>query len=467
MDAHLVTSARRALSAMTAAVLALAAGCASVPDIDKAIGPLETARPEIVGAHGPLSAKQRQAVLDRLKKQDNGGDLLAQHLAIEQAVAETPLVVGNRTRILHDGDSTFREMFRVMRAAKNHINLEYYIVQDVESGGERLGDLLIAKRREGVAVNLMYDSYGSMATASEFFDRLRTSGISVIEFNPINPLRARSGYSLNGRDHRKILVVDGKMAIIGGVNLFKGYQNGSGNLTGSDGGPSEFWHDTDLEIEGPAVAEVQRLFLDHWREQEGPPLDTTRFFPAVPAAGGEILRILGSNHRDLVPRYYATLISAIRDAQTSIRVTAAYFVPTHDELEALERAARRSVDVRLLLPSMSDAPLALDAGRSHYSDLMEAGVKIYELQNEMLHSKTVTIDGVWSIIGSSNFDQRSILFNDEIDAVVLGRETAAQFEAQFGEDMQTSKAIDPRAWADRPLFEKFREMLSRIWQTLL
>jgi len=467
MSTHLGPLARRTLSAMATAVLALAAGCASVPDIDTAIGPSEAARPEIVGAHGPLSAKQRQAVLDRLKKQDNGGDLLAQHLAIEQAVAETPLVVGNRTRILHDGDSTFREMFRVMHAARDHINLEYYIVQDVESGGERLGDLLIAKRRAGVAVNLMYDSYGSMATPGEFFDRLRANGISVVEFNPINPLRARGGYSLNDRDHRKILVVDGKTAIVGGVNLFKGYQNGSGSLTGSDGGPSEFWHDTDLEIQGPAVAEVQRLFLDHWREQEGPPLDTTRFFPAVPAAGGEILRVLGSNHRDLVPRYYATLISAIRDAQTSIRVTAAYFVPTHDELEALERAARRGVDVRLLLPSMSDAPPALDAGRSHYSDLLEAGVKIYEIQNEMLHSKTVTIDGVWSIIGSSNFDHRSVLFNDEIDAVVLGRETAAQLETQFREDIQTSKAIDPRVWADRPFFEKFKEMLSRIWQTLL
>jgi cardiolipin synthase len=448
--------------------LLLAAGCASVPDVDHAINSGDAARPEIVGAHGPLTATQRRAVLDRLKTEGRDSDLLDQHLAIEQAVARSPLVIGNRTTILHDGDNTFRAMFRAIQGAKDHINLEYYVVEDIESDGEHLGDLLIAKRREGVAVNLIYDSYGSLATPREFFDRLRDAGIAVVEFNPINPLRAKNGYSLNDRDHRKILVVDGKTAIVGGVNLYKGYQNSRLNrLTGSDDGSGEYWHDTDLEIQGPAVAGIQRLFLDHWAAQTGAPPDAGHFFPSASNAGPEILRVLGSNHEDLVPRYYATLISAIRVAQKNVWLTTAYFVPTHQELEALEDAAERGVDVRLLLPSESNSPTALDVGRSHYADLLETGVKIYELQGEMLHSKTVTIDGVWSIIGSSNFDHRSVLFNDEVDAVVLGRDTAAQLEATFRADVKDAVAIDLTAWADRPFIERFNQMLSRIWQTLL
>ena len=456
------------MATMLLASFLLAAGCASVPDIDDALDPPVMERPEIVGAHGPLSAGQRQAVLARLRQQGRDTDLLDQHLAIEQTVARSPLVIGNRTTILRDGDNTFRAMFRAMHEAKDHINLEYYIVEDIESEGERLGDLLIAKRREGVAVNLIYDSYGSLATPRDFFDRLRDAGISVVEFNPINPLRARNGYTLNDRDHRKILVVDGRTAIIGGVNLYTGYQNRRlSKLTGSDAGSSDYWHDTDLEIRGPAVAEIQRLFFDHWAQQKGPTLDHNNFFPTDFPPGTETLRILGSDHEDLLPRYYATLISALRDAEKNVFLTAAYFVPTHQELEALEEAARRGVDVHLLLPSKSDSDSALNVGRSHYSDLLEAGVKINEIQGEMLHSKTVTIDGVWSIIGSSNFDHRSVLFNDEIDAVILGRDTATQLETLFRNDMKDTAPIELSAWQDRPFGEKFDEMRARIWQSLL
>jgi cardiolipin synthase len=456
------------MATMLLACLLLAAGCAKVPDVDGDLNSPGVERPEIVGAHGPLSAGQRQAVLAQLKQQGRDTDLLDQHLAIEQAVAHSPLVIGNRTTILHDGDNTFPAMFRAMHAAKNHINLEYYIIEDIENDGERLGDLLVAKRREGVTINLIYDSLGSIGTPREFFDRLRDAGISVVEFNPINPLKAKNGYSLNDRDHRKILVVDGKLAIIGGVNLYSGYQNRRlSKLTGSDAGSPDYWHDTDLQIEGPAVAEIQRLFFDHWAAQKGQPLDRNNYFPTDFPPGTETLRILGSDHEDLLPRYYATLISAFRDAEKNIFLTAAYFVPTDQELEALEEAAQRGVDVRLLLPSKSDSDSALNVGRSHYSDLLEAGIKIYEIQGQMLHSKTVTIDGVWSIIGSSNFDHRSVLFNDEIDAVILGRNTAAQLETLFHDDMKDADPVELSAWEDRPFWNKVSEMRDRIWQSLL
>jgi cardiolipin synthase len=371
-------------------------------------------------------------------------------------------------RIVRDGADTFRAMFHAIRGARKHVDLEFYIFEDVECDGAFLGDLLVETQRRGVDVNVIYDSVGSIDTPREFFARLTDAGVSLVEFNPINPLVARSGYSPNDRDHRKILVVDGRTAIVGGVNLAKEYETSRlRGLAGSDGDTGSYWRDTDIVIEGPAVADIQRLFLDHWGDQKGPPIAVRDAYPQIPAQGGEVVRILGSDHNDVVPRYYATLLSAIQEAERNIWITAAYFVPTPKEVETLAHAARRGVDVRLLLPGKSDSSLTLNVGRSYYSALLKSGVKIYEMQDALLHSKTATIDGVWSSIGSSNFDHRSVLFNDEVDAVVLGRDTAAQVERMFLDDLETTRPIDPRAWANRPLVQRVTEFLSRTWQTLL
>ncbi|MEA2781821.1 MAG: cardiolipin synthase [Rhodospirillaceae bacterium] len=451
------------------ALLATLSACASVPKVDGIIDKASssTTGENLVGARGPLSEAQSQAILVRLQKQAKDTDLLERHLAVEQAVSATPLVTGNQTAILRDGAETFRAMYRAMRGARHHINLEYYILEDIEQDHERLSDLLTAKQQAGVAVNIIYDSYGSMGTPKAFFDRLRKAGIALLEFNPINPLDARDSYSLNERDHRKILIVDGTTAIVGGVNLSSTYEHPLGSLVGSDGSSSDYWRDTDLRIQGPAVAELQKLFLQHWAKQKGPPLNQASFFPTVPASGKQVVHIIGSEHDDTIPRYYATLLSAIRNAQKNIWVTTGYFVPTRDEVEDLIRAARRGVDVRLLLPGKSDSPLALAVGHSRYENLLEAGVKIYETQHEVLHSKTAVIDGVWSVVGSSNFDHRSTLFNDEVDAVVLGVESAMQMEAMFLDDLRNAKAIDLKTWVNRPLGEKIDETYSRLWQTLL
>jgi cardiolipin synthase len=439
--------------------------CASEPRVDTAIEDGADTRQTVVGAHGPLSERQVQAILARIDKQQNGTDLLQRHLAVEQAVADSPLFMGNRTAILRDGVATFRAMFQAIRSAKRSIDLEYYIFEDVESDGD-LGDLLIAKRAAGVTINILYDSYGSMDTPNPFLDRLKAAGINVLEFNPLNPFRARDTYSLNERDHRKILTVDGALAIMGGVNLYTAYQpHPNSGLVKSAGPANQHMRDTDLLIEGPAVLPLEQLFVDHWRAQKGPPIEAND--PAPPAKGTEIIRIIGSDHTDPVPHFYATLISAIRDADKSIWMSTAYFVPTHEEVEALVRAARRGVDVRLLLPSTSDSDQALAAGRSNYEDLLEAGVRIFETQDETLHAKTAVIDGVWSVIGSSNLDHRSVLYNDEVDAVALGRDTAKQLEAQFADDQRLAKAIDPQSWNGRPLGQKLHEFYARFWQNLL
>lgn len=450
--------------------MASLAGCATVPSVDGALDSDQRGAPLIVGSRGPLSAAQTQAILARLGQQSNSSDILARHLAIEEAVASAPLIAGNRTTILQDGPNTFRAMFKAIRAAKSYVYLEYYIFENIESDGQYLADLLIAKHREGVAIDVIYDSYGSIDTPTEFLDQLRAAGIVLLEFHPLNPLKAHNGYSINDRDHRKILVVDGTTAIVGGVNLLTAYQpHPHARLVASDGDNPDTWHDTDLEIDGPAAVQLEQIFLDHWAAEKGPFLAGE---PAVatqtPGRGNELIRIIGSDHDDTVPRYYATLLSAIRSAEKTIWITTAYFVPTEDELHDLEDAARRGVDVRLMLPGKSDSTMALTMGRADYGDLLEAGVKIFEMQDGMLHSKSAVIDGVWSTIGSSNFDHRSILFNDEVDAVVLGRETAQQLEAVFEKnEAERARPINLADWEDRPLSQKLRELYTRVVINLL
>jgi cardiolipin synthase len=334
---------RIAVKLLLGIALGTVGACGSVPDVEPVMNQSANAdaKPQLAGARGPLSVEQSKATLDKLRAQAPDSDILQRHLAFEEAVAESPLETGNRTRILRNGAATFGEMFAAIRGARDHVNLEYYIVEDVESGGEHLGDLLLAKRAKGVQVNVIYDSYGSNATPAAFFARLKAGGINIVDFNPVNPLDANS-VSPDNRDHRKILVVDGATAIAGGINLSADYEVRSLAKSGAiEGKQSQFVRDTDLQIEGPAVAQIQKLFLERWSAQKGATLDQTKFFPAISPKGGEVVRTLGSAPKDAVPRYYVTVLSAIRTAEQRISLSTAYFVPTAKEVSDLIAAARR------------------------------------------------------------------------------------------------------------------------------
>ena len=451
--------------------LALAA-CATVPVVDEAYLVKASAGSQIkvFGTRGPLSARQSKAVLGRLAAEAPDAGALERHLAVEQVVAESPLFVGNQVRILRDGAETFPAMFGAIRAAKNYVYLEYYIFEDVSCDGEMLSDLLVRQSKAGVHIRVIYDGIGSIGTDSDFFEKLRGAGVEVIEFNPLNPWKHHFG--VNSRDHRKLLVADGDVAILGGVNLSSTYQSApSGGSRANRDAPrddKDVWHDTDIEITGPVVRELETIFRDHWHEQEGVPLeaDTDVELPSEPV-GDEVVRILRSSPSKLKRRYYVTVISAIRNAESSIWITSGYFVPTHQEKVGLMAAARRGIDVRLLLPSHSDSGPALAVQHSHYEDLVRAGVKIYERDDGILHSKTMVIDQVWSIVGSSNFDHRSVLFNDEVDAVVLGKETGAKLATDFMADLQHANAIDMEQWRRRSMLEHMREGFWKLWETLL
>ena len=443
----------------------LAAGCASLPDASAPVA--GSARPvEIEGARGALSVARVKAILAKLGG-TGGGDVLEEHAAVEQAIVGTPLSAGNAVVLLQDGEATYAAMFAAMEAATDHINLETYILEDDEVG-RRLSGLLLAKRAQGLQVNLLYDSVGTLGTPKAFFERLKAGGVQLLEFNPVNPLTAKKGWQVNNRDHRKLLVVDGRTAFVGGINFSRVHSGGSyGRLKGSGAagapeGGAIAWRDTHLQIEGPVVDEFQKLFMRTWEKQRGPPLAAAGYFPTLPGKGRELVRAIGSTPDDPHSLIYLTLLSAISKAQTSVWLTNAYFVPDRQLLEALTGAAARGVDVRLILPGGSDSSVAFHAGRSHYSALLRAGVKIHERRGAMLHAKTATIDGVWSCVGSTNLDWRSFLHNDEIDATVLGRGFAAQMEAAFAADLAASEAIDLERWEARGPGLRLREGGARL-----
>jgi cardiolipin synthase A/B len=455
------------------ALMSLFCGCRSVPVVssqatDQAPSEFQM---QVQSTHGPLTPRKARAVLAKLRAGAPDGDALARHLAIEQAVADSPLYTSNRVRILRDGEQTFPAMFAALHGAKRTIQLEYYIFEDVECAGEHLGELLISKRQQGVSVSIIYDAIGSLDTPRAFLDNLKEAGIRLLEFHPINPLRAPTRFSLNDRDHRKMMIIDGELGIIGGVNMSHMYQSaalgvGSGGSE-SKGAASEHWRDTDLEIYGPAVAELERLFLNHWASQVDSSTGVGQYYPHIDAHGSEIVRIIGSAPARSASRYYVTLLTAIEGARVSIRMTTGYFVPTRQEKKVLEAAARRGVDVRLMLPSLSDSRASLAVQHSAYGELLKAGVKIYQQDGGILHSKTVVVDGVWSALGSSNIDHRSVLFNDEVDAIVLGAETGAAIEQRFEDDLKAAHQTNIQTWRHRSFSERIREVWWRLWQRLL
>jgi cardiolipin synthase A/B len=441
------------------------AACSSLPTIVPDLA-RDSGRPpvQLEGARGPLSAAQSKAILNGLARRGPATDIFERHLAIEEAIVGSPLTTGNKVLLLQDGPATFQAMHAAILAARDHINMETYILDDDEVG-QRFAQALIEKQRQGVQVNLIRDSVGTIGTPQAFFDQLKDSGIKVLEFNPLNPLVARKDWELNQRDHRKLLIVDGRTAFLGGINVSSVYSGGSfsqHSRTRPDGSPP--WRDTDLQLVGPVVAELQKLFLATWEAQKGEPLPARNYFPAPENAGRLVVRAIGSSPEEPYSLIYATLLSAIANAETSVRLTNAYFAPDPQLLAALEAAVRRGVDVTLILPSQTDSWLVFHAGRNYYEQLLQAGVKIYERRGVILHSKTALVDGVWATVGSTNLDWRSFLHNYELNAVVLGAEFGAQVQAMFDKDLAASDPITLEQWERRSLDLRIKELFARVWE---
>ena len=427
----------RSLLPSAALLLALLTGCATPPKV--------RVSQELLAAAAHADPAQRLAIMQR------EGERLAR----------APFLPGNKVELLINGPAAFTALAEAIRAASVRVDMESYEFDGV--AGEQFADILLAARARGVEVNLIHDAWGTIETPAALFDRLRRGGVRVLEYNPLRP-NARVPINVNDRDHRKLLCVDGKIAITGGVNISKVYENPPG--TGASDPNERAWRDTDVRIEGPVAAQFERFFMETWRGQKGAPISDPPASPKRPAGETSVQAIDGAPE-DGQPLIYRTLIAAIALAQTSVHLTTGFFVPTPDLARALEAAARRGVDVQVIVPGLSTSEAAVAAGRADYGELLQAGVKLHEYQGRVLHAKTAVIDGMWSAVGSSNLDWRSTVWNNEIDAIILGADIGGQMEAVFRDDVAASRTVTLARWRDRGLLERLREVKAKLVEELL
>jgi cardiolipin synthase len=373
-----------------------------------------------------------------------------------------PLIGGNRVELLEDGPATFAAMYRAIEGARDHVNIESYIVE-ADGPGEEIARRLADRCADGVRVNLLFDSFGSLTTSSAFFSRLRRSGVSLCEYNPLHPWRALAGLALQRRDHRKLMVVDGRIGFIGGVNISPVYRSGSSPGAGGRAG----WRDLHVQVEGPVVQRLQRLFIAHWQRHADAPMQQARYFRPLAPAGTHRVGVVASDAGARRDPYFSALLGAIDTARQRVLLTTAYLAPPRRLLRRLVEAARRGVQVEMLVPGVSDSWAALHAGRSHYGRLLRAGVRIHERHDTQLHAKACVIDGVWASIGSSNIDWRSLLHNAEANLVVLDEDFAAQVERVFRADAALAETVDLPAWEQRSAWHRLRETVARRFEFLL
>ncbi|WP_229519264.1 cardiolipin synthase [Massilia rhizosphaerae] len=434
--------------------------CKSLPDVDPQMPAKAT--PTIETTKGTLPPKKASALVAR--RWANASSNLKALATLEEQATGVPLIAGNKVKLLFDGPATMREMMAAARVATSSINLETYIF-DSDKVGNEFADLLIDKQRQGVAVNVMVDAVGAIGTPAAFFDRMRQAGIRVLIFNPVNPAKAHGNWELNNRNHRKLMVVDGKVAFTGGINISSTYANSS--LFRSRHKPDQVdgdkvgWRDTHVKIEGPAVAPLQWSFINLWVRQEGGELPPAEYFPTLTPVGDKIIRVLASDP-DRASDIYKALVVAINEAKRSIHITCAYFVPDQQIVDSLTSAARRGVDVKLVLPGVSDHSLIRYAGQAFYDQLLAGGVRIFELQIAVLHAKTAVIDGGWSTIGSANIDRRSFIHNYELNVVVMDPAFGASMESAFNEDLRDSKEVTLERWQHRPWSDRIKEWVARL-----
>ncbi len=367
-----------------------------------------------------------------------------------------PLVDGNRVDTLLNGRQIFPAMLSAIRSAKKSITFETYIYWSGEVGKKfaaSLGD----RARNGVHVHVLLDWVGSSKVDPKLLDSMRTAGVEIEKYHPPN------WYSLtkfNNRTHRKLLVVDGRIGFTGGVGIADEWD---GNAEDPD-----HWRDTHFRIEGPAVAQMQAAFLDNWVKVSGAVLDGPDYFPAETRSGDDVAQVFKSSRDGGSESMHLMYLLSSVAAMRSIDLSMAYFVPDELSESALVDALKRGVKLRMILPGpYTDTELLRKASHAKWGRLLQAGAEIYEFQPTMFHCKVMVVDGLWSTVGSTNFDNRSFRLNDEANLNVLGAEFAARQTAVFNEDLKRSRRVTYEEWQNRPWTEKISERVEALLDSQL
>lgn len=363
---------------------------------------------------------------------------------------------GNQVTCLVNGDQIFPAMMEAVRGAKESINLETYIYWSGEVG-RQFAEALAERARAGVKVHLLMDWLGSRKVNPNHLAVMRAAGVEVIKYNPLVIYNLSR---LNYRDHRKLLIVDGRIGFTGGAGLADIWL-GNADTPGH-------WRDNMYRLEGPAVAQMQAAFLDNWMKASSVVLDGPAYFPELAPAGDHIAQVFKSSPREGTEEVRLMYLLSIAAAKTNIRISASYFVPGGLTTDGLIAACHRGVRVEIILPgARTDSPLVRYASRARWGPLLKAGVKIYEYQPTMYHCKYMIVDDLWVSVGSANFDNRSFRLNDEANLNVFSREFAASQVALFESDKERSREVTYEDWKGRSFLKKILERFTGPFRSML
>ena len=370
----------------------------------------------------------------------------------------SPLTKYNRVKLLVNGEKKFPELLQALREAKHHIHIEYYIYEYDETGTEII-ELLIEKAMQGVQVRFIYDDFGSPSIKKKTEERVRKAGAEVHPFHKVRFYLLAN--RINYRNHRKIVVIDGQTAFVGGINVSDKYINNDKN--------SLYWRDTHLRIDGPAVYYLQYLFIADWNFCCPHALkpDPLHFAPHSATSEGCYVQIAAGGPDSFLPSILYSILQAIYLAKEEILITTPYFIPGDSIMDALSVAALSGLSVKLLVPGISDSKIVNAASKSNYNDLLQAGVEIYLYQKGFVHAKTMVTDGMLSVIGTANMDYRSFELNFEVNALIYDSEIAAQMRKQFFEDIKDATKINKDAWLSRPAYRQLPEKVARLFSPVL
>jgi cardiolipin synthase len=355
-----------------------------------------------------------------------------------------PMVGGNTALLLENGDEIFPAMVRDILAAKQSVNLETYIFQP-DRAGRMIGDALIAAAQKGVEVRLLVDAWGSRF--SDMKAEFESAGVQAAKFRPLRPFAI---HKISRRTHRKILVVDGRIAYTGGLGIEDRWLGDARN--------TDEWRETQVRVEGPVVAQMQSIFSEDWTYTTGEILAGQKFYPALPPSGTILAQAIKASLGDATSLSKMLYYVAIESATRSILIQNAYFLPDKQVREALIAASRRGVDVQIMVPGRNiDLPMVRQASWRSYGELLEAGIRIWEFEPTMLHNKTMVVDGIYSTIGSINFSARSMSKNAEESLAFYDKAFARKMKAMFERDRQRCEEITLAEWKDRGLTKRLSE----------
>jgi cardiolipin synthase len=418
------------------------------------------------------------------------------HLLLKDTLS--PLTLHNEVTLLHNGEEKFPAVIRALRNAKHHIHLEYYIFENGVIGDE-IKTILMEKAREGVEVRFVYDDFGSKDIKRRWLRELRGAGVQVFPFYRVRFFANR----LNYRNHRKIIIVDGRVGFVGGINISDRYTNdvrsrrrrrsagvigrggmvgsvanegsgsgpgsGPGSL-GSSGSPAKkvYWRDTHLMVRGSSVYSLQYLFLSDWSFASGQDVAFDEgFFPRQNVQAQTLVQMASSGPDSLNPTIMMATNAIIHNARSYVYITTPYFIPNESVYDAIRTAALGGQDVRMLVPLHSDSRIVNKAASAYYEDLLKCGVRIYRYRRGFVHAKTIVVDDDLAMVGSANMDNRSFELNFETNAIVYDRAVAAHLKQQFLEDLKDADELDKESWMKRNRFTRFQESVARLFSGVL